>query len=350
MARIAYVDHSYHQTTRSTLFLPELLSSRGHNVDVFWDDSWKGGEPIKWEEVCRHDVVVMFQSACPIRAQSFRSVHPNVTYIPMFDQIGLGPGSPDPKVFWKPFRGSKILSFSSAVHTLALGFGMVSRLARYYPDARLSQASAPNGLHGFFWPRRGAELGWNVIQRLTAGTQFDSFHLHLAGDPGFPQGKLPERAQLERYNVTTSTWFERHSDFEEVLSRANLYFAPRLAEGIGQSFLEAMALGQCVVAPDNPTMNEYLVHGVNGLLYDPNRPRPLDFSAAVDLGLHARAGIEAGRERWLTAEDDLADFILTPSATLYRRAAYASSRSRVTYAVRAAAGRVKAKLPRRRYE
>ena len=33
-----------------------------------------------------------------------------------------------------------------------------------------------------------------------------------------------------------------------------------------------MALGLLVVAPDRPTMNEYLVSGENGLLYDPAHP------------------------------------------------------------------------------
>ena len=51
-------------------------------------------------------------------------------------------------------------------------------------------------------------------------------------------------------------------------SRANVYFAPRLEEGIGQTFLEAIRWGRCVVAADNRTINEYIIHGVNGLLYD----------------------------------------------------------------------------------
>ncbi len=40
MARIAYVDHSFHRTTRSTEFLPEILERHGHQVQHFWDDAW----------------------------------------------------------------------------------------------------------------------------------------------------------------------------------------------------------------------------------------------------------------------------------------------------------------------
>ena len=62
--------------------------------------------------------------------------------------------------------------------------------------------------------------------------------------------------------------------YAPALRRAGIYFAPRLYEGIGISFLEAMAMGKAVVAPDNPTMNEYVTHNVNGFLYKPGGPAP----------------------------------------------------------------------------
>ena len=118
--------------------------------------------------------------------------------------------------------------------------------------------------------------------------------------------------------MITSTWFKDKQDFLDVLGNANVFFAPRLAEGIGQSFLEAMARGQCVVAPDNGTMNEYILHGVNGLLYDPEHPAPLDFSRFAILGEAARQSVAAGYDRWLAAEDRLEEFILTPSSEVYQ--------------------------------
>ena len=78
MARIAYIDHSYHQKTRSTTFLPEMLMRRGHRVDIFWDEAWIGGESILWGSVAEYDVVIMFQSYCPTDGRNFRSLHSNV--------------------------------------------------------------------------------------------------------------------------------------------------------------------------------------------------------------------------------------------------------------------------------
>ena len=34
------------------------------------------------------------------------------------------------------------------------------------------------------------------------------------------------------------------------------------------AFLEAMSLGLIIIAPNNPTYNEYIISGHNGFLYD----------------------------------------------------------------------------------
>ena len=64
------------------------------------------------------------------------------------------------------------------------------------------------------------------------------------------------------------------------------------------AFLEAMARGQCVVAADRPTMSEYITHGVNGLLFDPDRLVPMNLSDVVRLGERARGLVALGHARW----------------------------------------------------
>jgi hypothetical protein len=70
-----------------------------------------------------------------------------------------------------------------------------------------------------------------------------------------------------------------------------------------------MAEGLCVVAPNEPTMNEYIRNGENGLLYDIRRPRSLNFKGILDLGESARHYIYDGHERWLSERDKIIDFI-----------------------------------------
>lgn len=333
MARIAYIDHSFHQTTKSTEFLPALLRRHGHVVDPFWDEGWKGGPPVAWRAVATYDVIIMFQSYCEMKGLRFRQAHPNVIYIPMLDQFDLWRGpmfhlSP----FWEVFQGSKVLNFSSALQCLTTGFGIASHMVRFYPPVGISPVPPKAGLHGFFWLRREQQLNWATIRRLIEGTRFDSFHVHLAKDPGTTAAVMPPPEDIAHHNITTSTWFDDRSDLDAVMQRANVYFAPRPGEGIGQSFLEAMARGQCVVAPDLGTMNEYIVHGVNGLLYDFENPRPLNLTHVTDLGARARAGIVAGRIVWQEAEQDLLRFVLEPSEALYvgkyQHAALAGAASR----------------------
>lgn len=318
MARVAYIDHSFHRTTRSTAFLPEILRRHGHAVDHFWDDAWQGGAPVAWADVCAHDVVIMFQSYCSPQQTHFRCSHPNVIYIPMLDQFGLWQGPIyNLSAFWEPFQGSKVLNFSNAVHCMTVGFGIVSHFARYYQPLPTAPEPASGGLHGFFWLRREQQLPWRLIRQLIEGSVFDSFHIHLAVDPGTTVPELPSAGDIAKHNITTSVWFENKADLDALMKRANIYFAPRLEEGIGQSFLEAMARGQCVVAPNQGSMNEYIIPGLNGLLYDAIAPHALDFSTVETLGMRAREGAVAGRALWEAAEDELVRFILTPSEALY---------------------------------
>jgi glycosyltransferase involved in cell wall biosynthesis len=127
-------------------------------------------------------------------------------------------------------------------------------------------------LSAFFWERRPShEPTLQRVVKLCTELGISSLHLHAA--PDFRQGSgqrltRPEMFVMDGIQVTTSTWFEDRSHLDRVAERAHVFFAPRALEGIGMSFLEAMARGQIVVAPDKPTMNEYIRHRTSGILYD----------------------------------------------------------------------------------
>jgi hypothetical protein len=318
MARIAYVDHSYHAKTESNQFLSDMLCRRGHTVDFFWDEAWKGGKEIPFSQVADYDVIIMFQCRCESPEPYFRKLHPNVIHIPMLDGFGIFSGPMHPLGWhWEYFQGCKIISFSTAMHAIVTSFGLRSFYIRYYQPPKDS-ALFMESLRAFFWIRHESHVSWPIVRILLGDTNFTSVHLHIAPDPGSPPATLPTAAEYKKYNITTSTWFDDKQNFLDILERINIYFAPRREEGIGQSFLEAMARGQCVVAPDSGTMNEYIVHSVNGLLYDPKHPMPLDFSRFVELGKAAQQSVVAGYERWLAVEDRLEEFILTPSSEVYK--------------------------------
>ncbi|MDR1490223.1 MAG: glycosyltransferase [Desulfovibrio sp.] len=318
MARIAYVDHSYHLKTRSNEFLAELLRGCGHTVDVFRDEGWLGGRRVHFKEVINHDIVIMFQARCAPDGITYASHHPNVVYIPMLDEFFFHTGPKNNLAdFWKSFAGAKVLSFSRIVHAIATAFGVYSFPARYYQPPAPVRRGPAKGLRGFFWLRMEQQISWPVIRHLIGEAKFDNLHIHYAPDPGSFKPTLPDKRDFVRYGITTSTWFEDRAELLKIMRSANVYFAPRLEEGIGQSFLEAMAMGQCVVAVDNGTMNEYIFHGVNGLLYSETRPAPLDFSDVARIGKMARLSVEKGYAAWKAREKDMADFIAHPAAEFY---------------------------------
>ncbi len=320
MVRVAYIDHSFHMKTQSTQFLAEILERYGHTVTFFWDEAWSGGKSVSWSAVENYDAVIMFQAVCDAGGHYFRKLHPNVTFIPMLDQFGIcfGPLF-NLTNFWRQFQGCKVINFSSAAHAVTTAFGIQSHFARYYQPLvdGADQEKNTDGLHGFFWLRREGELPWKVVRELIAGTHFSSFHLHLAPDPGSSSPTLPSDEDIKRFNIKTSTWFEKKSDLDAVLSRANVYFAPRLEEGIGQSFLEAFGRSQCVVAPNEGTMNEYILDGVNGLLYDWKNPKSLNFEKAIEYGAQGRLAALRGRNNWERGEARLVEYIGKPSEEFY---------------------------------
>jgi len=317
MAKIAYLDHSYHKKTLSTRFLPDILEKYGHQVDWFWDESWNGGNIVKWDDIKDYDSIVMFQSMSPLYGKYYKEEHSCVTYIPMLDQFGIWNGPLfNLTSFWEPFQGIKILNFSNSLHALVIGFGIKSKNVRYYQKA-IDVILPREDLHGFVWIRREEQVNWKLISKLIEGSKFNSFHIHVKKDPGTKEISLPSKEEISFHNITISDWFDDKSEFEDVLKRSNVFFASRMEEGIGQSFLEAFNRGQCVVAANNGTMNEYITHGVTGLLYDCEYPEALDFSNFLTIGKQGKIAADIGFQQWKEKEDELVSYILLPNKLVY---------------------------------
>jgi glycosyltransferase involved in cell wall biosynthesis len=116
--------------------------------------------------------------------------------------------------------------------------------------------------------------------------------MKLEPDPGFESSEIqPE--DVKKYHIQFVEKWGSREDYWDTLNQCNVYIAPRVTEGIGMSFLEAMAMGIAVAAADKPTMNEYISHGDNGFLFDMSNLQPLDFSDAAAVGQRGRDSISA---------------------------------------------------------
>jgi hypothetical protein len=324
--KIAYCDHSYHQKTRSTLFLPKMLASKGHTVDYFWDSGWEGGAPVRFSQLEAYDAIIIFQAIPQGLPNCIAKHHPNVTFIPMLDQFGIAKGPLfDLRRVWSPFHGSKVLSFSMAVHAIATSNGIASMHCQYMPPNRgrsldVDRHRSRDSLHAFFWARRPSEISIDMVGQLLCDHQAElALHVHLSADPGEVETSEQDvrSAFPNCQSLTISHWFERKEEIMRIIRSCDVYIAPRLEEGIGQSFLEALSAGLCVVAPNNGTMNEYIVDGVNGMVYNPASLKPLKFTNIERIRENAFQTAEQLLMNWEKDQGRVLGFILKPSSECY---------------------------------
>lgn len=300
---VAFLANSFHlKRTGSANFFIELLSQFFGPVSVIpHKEAWAELPKKKW------DLIVVWQHRYPPEElEAFGA--DRVVLVPMYDDTPLD------ESFWGKYGKFKVFCFSSTLERILVSYGLEAWGTQYYPDPRtFPTADGSGGLRGFFWPRTRA-IDWALVKRLVGDTRFERMHLHWTPDV---HGDLPpplDETEKSGGRVELSSWFRDAGEYRSLLAASNVFFASRTAEGIGMSFLEAMAMGLCVATPRAPTMSEYIEDGVNGLLYDPDRPAPLDFSRAAALGAAARASCEIGRAKWIEAVPKIAAFLEEPAA------------------------------------
>jgi glycosyltransferase involved in cell wall biosynthesis len=118
----------------------------------------------------------------------------------------------------------------------------------------------------FYWNRTGM-VGPGFLEKLCHALSVDRLIFRGDIDPIFGESiryRLPEH--LNGTSVETLPFLQSKEAYYRALDRANLVIAPRLSEGIGMVFLEALARGCAVFAADSATMNEYITHGEDGYL------------------------------------------------------------------------------------
>ena len=298
-----FIDHKYHSTTSSTKFLVELLSTN-FEVDILYleDFSASSFENMKTSEA---DLYVVFQY--DFIASFLLSNNRKVLVVPMYD--GTGEMAP---IHWLTMQGSLFLNFSEVVHKKITALGLDSIFGRYYPDStKYPQFSSKNenGDSIFFWERQpvnGLSVDWLSYQLNCQAYSPKKVHIHQSPDPGqyLKRHSVFMSDIFSGREVSTSSWFSNKNDYLEKLANYGIYIAPRKAEGIGFSFIDAMACGLIVFAHDMPTMNEYIQHEKNGILFDVSLPdfRKLDLN---QLRNQSRNSFVEGRKKWLLFADQM---------------------------------------------
>jgi hypothetical protein len=308
LPRLTYVGHSYHQRTGSTVFVQDLLRTR-FEVTTVLDDSWLPGRPpLRAAEVNRTgpERLVFFQQL-PRRRELARLACNNITWMPMHDSLARY--RPCTLAKLRP-AGLKTLCFSSTDSGRLSAAGFETQHLRYYPPPGMVPRSTATDLSIFFWMRT-PNIGWRTVKALLGTTRPARVVLRAAPDPGHKL-EMPTPAERAEYRVEVHEGWMELEEYRRLLTTCSVFVAPRPREGIGQAALEAMAAGLAVVAPNLPTMNEYIEPGVNGYLYDLAAPAPVDFGDLARVRERARTSCEEGHARWLATAPALLEFVDAP--------------------------------------
>ena len=284
--------------TKSADFLIDYLRE-SYDVQVILDESWIGKSFPDLSFVDESYLCVIFFQMLPKKEMIKNINNDNLLHFPMYDHSGQFSLN-----FWDDYRDLKIINFSKAMHDKLDGWGFESMYVQYFPKPGDFISGEKDEV--FFWQRL-SNININNISKLFGKGNY-KIHLHRATDPGngFVQ---PSKVLEKRFNITYSDWCENKSCVLDIIKRKGIYVAPREFEGIGMSFLEAMAMGKAVIAVDNPTMNEYIENRKNGYLFDLRHPKGIDLSNIEQVQKNCYEFMQKGYKRWEVDRQRIVNFI-----------------------------------------
>ena len=253
MLRIAFIDHAYHRVTKSADFFVDLLRTR-FDVTVYYAGI-QSEDMVGDILMADYDIVVLWQTE--YLAPVFIAAKQRTVCIPMYDGTG---GAPEH--FWTHMRQARIVSFCQTMHHRLVGLGLNSLPVQYMKDpatfAPVADYTVPRAV---FWQRLPERGLTSARVRAMLGPEVH-LHVHNAPDTVSPE-------HYPAHGADTVSYFDLdHNVLATEMDQANIFVASRHCEGIGMGLLEAMARGMVVIAHDAPTHDEYITHGVNGLLTD----------------------------------------------------------------------------------
>jgi glycosyltransferase involved in cell wall biosynthesis len=317
--KILFVDHEYHKVTKSSEFFIDIISSVG-NVKVVWDKSHESTDSkfdIDTIRALQPDIIIIWQSEKAALACA-ESDYSDVYFIPMHDSAMHVCDD-----FWKKIAKCKVINFSLKTYNTCRINNIKSIYVQYFKKPEpANNIYLDRSKTAFFWQRRKIP-NIDTIRPFLKSLGVSKLLYHNVPDPGVIVKRSPSILDRIKYSIDETKWFDSANNLKLHIKKAGVYFAPRLEEGIGMSFLEGLANGQCVVAPDGGTMNEYITNGVNGILYNEST----ESYKVPDLDQIQSNAIRAatnGDKRWKDGINDILRFLnagnpANPSRRIFKR-------------------------------
>lgn len=304
MKKLLYVKHAFHNKTKSNNFLQEILKTQ-YEVEFFdfdnYNDSFENFSELEGKEF---DTVVLFQIMPPISLLKKYVKFNHIAFFPMYDATHFF-NIP----IWSEYRDCNIINFSSTLHKKCQELGLSSFYVQYFPKpAQIEDEGDEKSI--FFWQRR-EKISPKIMEKVLDVKSLNKVYLHQVPDP---ENKIVEPSKVFEGKIVVSNWFDTKDEMEKYIQKSALYFAPREYEGIGMSFLEAMAAGRCVISPNNPTMNEYIKDGQTGFLYNFKKPERINLKDVRKIQKQTADYIKEGFDKWENEKFKILDWLeVSPS-------------------------------------
>lgn len=177
-------------------------------------------------------------------------------------------------------KSLRVVSFSSAAAAHARQAGLRTLQLKFFQNPADFPPAETTQRILLYWNRTGL-LSEAFLRKLCGVLRIDHLIFRDVIDPFVSQQayfSLPER--IGNTTVELLPIREDRSAYWTALHRSNVFIAPRAFEGAGNAFIEALAGGCAVLAHDAPTMNEYITHSVDGVLFRNAVPSGLSTIAA----------------------------------------------------------------------
>lgn len=310
MKKLLFIGIEFHTKTKSCQFVMDQLAEHFEmtvcRIDQYQEHSYE----TLAEAAGAYDVLVCWQIAPPRELLNTYFTWNHAALFPMYDSASED-GNPE---MWFPYRDFNIICFSRKLFRRITHMGFSAQAIQYFPEPPpLDEWGDSRGV--FFWARQ-SNINCRLVEQLLQYTDIRNIHVHRAMDPG---EEFAEPDADTSITYTFSTWFEDPQEMKQLINDSAFYIAPRAKEGIGLSFLEAMAAGRCVIAPNDSTMNEYIEHGKNGFLYELDDPVPIHVPDVRMIQRQARQSVEAGYAQWLRERESLIGRICAPVSVCRKR-------------------------------
>ncbi|MBK8020937.1 MAG: glycosyltransferase [Chloroflexi bacterium] len=268
-----------------------------------------------------------------------RQIPEHLIWLPMWDSARFWG-----REFWLRLPSSlRVVAFSKHIAQHADEAGIRYFQLQYFKNPQDFAPAQSNERVLFYWNRTGL-VQENMLRSFCEYMRIERLIFRSHADPGVSESRIfvpPSR--LGHTVVEVCSPKMDHDSYLRKLSEANVFIAPRAYEGVGLSFLEALASGCAVLAYNAPTMNEYITHLHDGFLLKNKRsglwdvlsrffrrlpglqsPMPhlnyapllpdqdwallstIDFT---NLGLRARARHQVGFQLWISQQELYATFL-----------------------------------------